>query len=124
MEQTVSLNVSGRKVDVRVANPAMPLLYALRNDLGLHGPRFLSGGAPSRNVKGPIQQASTSDPTGTLLSLRSENPSDGPLIVRLDRAKEGAVRGLGRVVRIICQVLTVPHLPAWPTAPPWNPPPL
>ena len=26
-----------------VADPAMPLLYALRNDLGLHGPRFGCG---------------------------------------------------------------------------------
>jgi len=43
MEQRISLNVNGRKVDVRVADPAMPLLYALRNDLGLHGPRFGCG---------------------------------------------------------------------------------
>src|SRR3979490_3454822 len=43
MEQRISLNVNGRKVDVRVTDPAMPLLYALRNDLGLHGPRFGCG---------------------------------------------------------------------------------
>jgi nicotinate dehydrogenase subunit A len=43
MEQRISFNVNGQKVDVRVADPAMPLLYALRNDLGLHGPRFGCG---------------------------------------------------------------------------------
>jgi nicotinate dehydrogenase subunit A len=43
MEQRISLNVNGRKVEVGVADPAMPLLYALRNDLGLHGPRFGCG---------------------------------------------------------------------------------
>jgi nicotinate dehydrogenase subunit A len=43
MEQLVSLNVNGRKVQLRVSDPAMPLLYALRNDLGLHGPRFGCG---------------------------------------------------------------------------------
>jgi nicotinate dehydrogenase subunit A len=43
MAQTVSLNVNGRMVDVQVDDPAMPLLYALRNDLGLRGPRFGCG---------------------------------------------------------------------------------
>jgi nicotinate dehydrogenase subunit A len=43
MAQSVSLNVNGRTVDVKVDDPAMPLLYALRNDLGLRGPRFGCG---------------------------------------------------------------------------------
>jgi nicotinate dehydrogenase subunit A len=43
MEQLISLNVNGRKVELKVFDPAMPLLYALRNDLGLHGPRFGCG---------------------------------------------------------------------------------
>jgi len=43
MEQRISLNVNGRPVHLMVADPAMPLLYALRNDLGLHGPRFGCG---------------------------------------------------------------------------------
>jgi nicotinate dehydrogenase subunit A len=41
--QTVSLNVNGKVVDLKVDDPAMPLLYALRNTLGLHGPRFGCG---------------------------------------------------------------------------------
>jgi nicotinate dehydrogenase subunit A len=43
MAQSVSLNVNGKIVAVEVDDPAMPLLYALRNDLGLRGPRFGCG---------------------------------------------------------------------------------
>jgi nicotinate dehydrogenase subunit A len=39
----VTLNVNGKPVSVAVDDPEMPLLYALRNDLGLHGPRFGCG---------------------------------------------------------------------------------
>lgn len=38
-----SLNVNGKGVVVRIDDPDMPLLYALRDDLGLHGPRFGCG---------------------------------------------------------------------------------
>jgi nicotinate dehydrogenase subunit A len=41
--QSISLNVNGRTVRLTINDPAMPLLYALRNDLGLHGPRFGCG---------------------------------------------------------------------------------
>ena len=40
MAQSIPLNVNGKAVDLQVDDPAMPLLYALRNDLGLKGPRF------------------------------------------------------------------------------------
>ena len=43
MAVTQSLNVNGRKVAVRVDDPDMPLLYVLRDNLGLHGPRFGCG---------------------------------------------------------------------------------
>src|SRR5919199_5285302 len=43
MAKPVPLNVNGRSVTVNVDDPDMPLLYALRNDLGLHGPRFGCG---------------------------------------------------------------------------------
>jgi nicotinate dehydrogenase subunit A len=39
----VTLAVNGKTVDVDVDDPAMPLLYALRNDLALRGPRFGCG---------------------------------------------------------------------------------
>jgi len=38
----VSLNVNGAAVEVDI-DPATPLLYVLRNDLGLRGPRFGCG---------------------------------------------------------------------------------
>jgi nicotinate dehydrogenase subunit A len=37
------LNVNGRDVVAEVSDPSMPLLYYLRNELGLHGPRFGCG---------------------------------------------------------------------------------
>jgi nicotinate dehydrogenase subunit A len=40
---TISLNVNGRTVSVTVDDPDTPLLYVLRNKLGLHGPRFGCG---------------------------------------------------------------------------------
>ena len=43
MAKSVSLNVNGKAVKVSVDDPEMPLLYALRNDLDLHGPRFGCG---------------------------------------------------------------------------------
>jgi nicotinate dehydrogenase subunit A len=40
---TRSLTVNGRDVSVTVDDPDTPLLYVLRNELGLHGPRFGCG---------------------------------------------------------------------------------
>ncbi len=69
MPQSFPLNVNGRAVEIKVDDPAMPLLYALRNDLGLHGPRFGCGlgqcgactvhvdGAAVRSCITPIQSA-------------------------------------------------------------------
>jgi nicotinate dehydrogenase subunit A len=37
------LQVNGARHSVEVDDPSMPLLYALRNDLGLRGPRFGCG---------------------------------------------------------------------------------
>ena len=39
----VAMNVNGKSVSVQADDPDMPLLYALRNELGLHGPRFGCG---------------------------------------------------------------------------------
>jgi len=43
MAQSVALNVNGRAVTVSVDDPETPLLYVLRNDLELRGPRFGCG---------------------------------------------------------------------------------
>ncbi|MFZ1103656.1 MAG: (2Fe-2S)-binding protein [Hyphomicrobiaceae bacterium] len=40
---TKSLNVNGRQVSMTVDDPDMPLLYALRDNLALKGPRFGCG---------------------------------------------------------------------------------
>jgi nicotinate dehydrogenase subunit A len=43
MATPIALNVNGHMAQVAVDDPNMPLLYALRNDLGLRGPRFGCG---------------------------------------------------------------------------------
>lgn len=43
MAKNIKLTVNGKSHDLRVDDPKMPLLYALRNDLDLHGPRFGCG---------------------------------------------------------------------------------
>ena len=66
MAQSIPLTVNGKAVKVAIDDPAMPLLYALRNDLALHGPRFGCGlaqcgactvhidGKPARSCVVPI----------------------------------------------------------------------
>lgn len=43
MASTLALHVNGRGVEIHTDDPDMPLLYALRDELGLHGPRFGCG---------------------------------------------------------------------------------
>jgi nicotinate dehydrogenase subunit A len=43
MSQSKSLNVNGKAVRIDIDDPDMPLLYALRDNLALHGPRFGCG---------------------------------------------------------------------------------
>jgi nicotinate dehydrogenase subunit A len=43
MAQPMSLDVNGHAAPVSVDDPDTPLLYVLRDDLGLHGPRFGCG---------------------------------------------------------------------------------
>jgi len=39
----ITLNVNGKPVTIHADDAQMPLLYALRDELGLHGPRFGCG---------------------------------------------------------------------------------
>lgn len=39
----VAINVNGKSEQIELADPSTPLLYVLRNDLRLHGPRFGCG---------------------------------------------------------------------------------
>ncbi len=43
MAKTKSLTVNGKRVSIKYDDPDMPLLYVLRDNLGLHGPRFGCG---------------------------------------------------------------------------------
>lgn len=48
----IQLNVNGKAVLVSVDDPDVPLLYVLRDDLGLHGPRFGCGLGQMRGLHG------------------------------------------------------------------------
>jgi len=43
MAVSKALTVNNQRVDISIDDPEMPLLYALRENLGLHGPRFGCG---------------------------------------------------------------------------------
>ena len=43
MAETIEMTVNGRPERVRVEDPKTPLLYVLRNDLGVLGPKFGCG---------------------------------------------------------------------------------
>jgi nicotinate dehydrogenase subunit A len=43
MATSKSLNVNGQTVSISIDDPEMPLLYALRDTLAVHGPRFGCG---------------------------------------------------------------------------------
>ncbi|GEP10444.1 (2Fe-2S)-binding protein [Methylobacterium gnaphalii] len=43
MGQSHSLTINGRSLSVSLDDPDTPLLYVLRNEVGLHGPRFGCG---------------------------------------------------------------------------------
>jgi nicotinate dehydrogenase subunit A len=76
-----SLNVNGKRVSVDYDDPEMPLLYVLRDNLALHGPRFGCGlgqcgactvhidGAAVRSCVTPLSAVSTAKKVVTLEGL-------------------------------------------------------
>lgn len=58
MATSKRLNVNGKRVTVKIDDPDMPLLYALRDNLALKGPRFGCGlaqcGACAVHVDGKV----------------------------------------------------------------------
>jgi nicotinate dehydrogenase subunit A len=78
-----SLNVNGKRVSITYNDPQMPLLYALRDNLGLHGPRFGCGlgqcgactvhidGAAVRSCVTPISTVTDKQKVVTLEGLGS-----------------------------------------------------
>lgn len=87
MAQPVSLHVNGRAVSVRVDDPETPLLYVLRDDLELHGPRFGCGlgqcGACTVHVDGAavrscVTPLSSLQPGQTIVTLEGLGTPEAP----------------------------------------------
>ena len=88
MANTLALQVNGRDVVIRFADPEMPLLYALRDELGLHGPRFGCGlgqcgactvhldGKPTRSCVTPLSALSAGQRVVTLEGLGTPEQPD------------------------------------------------
>ncbi len=87
MVQPASLNVNGTQISVGIEDPSTPLLYVLRDNLGLRGPRFGCGlgqcGACTVHVDGrakrscilPVSAITSAQRIVTLEGLgSSENP--------------------------------------------------
>ena len=87
MATSKSLNVNGKAVSISIVDPEMPLLYALRDNLALHGPRFGCGlaqcGACTVHIDGkavrscvlPLSKVSAEQKIVTLEGLGTpENP--------------------------------------------------
>src|ERR1700752_5152490 len=84
MATTQTLIINGRDVTITIDDPDMPRLYALRDNLGLHGPRFGCGlgqcGACTVHVDG-----------------EATRPCITPLSILTPQSKSGALEGLGSV---------------------------
>ena len=66
-----SLNVNGRRVTVTIDDPDMPLLYALRDNLALKGPRFGCGLAQCGSCTVHVDGRAVRSCVTSLSSIRS-----------------------------------------------------
>jgi nicotinate dehydrogenase subunit A len=96
---TRSLNVNGRDVSVTVDDPDTPLLYVLRNELGLHGPRFGCGlgqcGACTVHLDGAAVRSCVtplSSVTGRIVTLEGLGTDAAPHPVQQAFIDEQAVQ--------------------------------
>ncbi|ACA17544.1 (2Fe-2S)-binding domain protein [Methylobacterium sp. 4-46] len=87
MAHQMSLTVNGRAAPVSVDDPDTPLLYVLRDDLGLHGPRFGCGlgqcGActvhvDGRAVRSCITPVSSLKPEARIVTLEGLGSPETP----------------------------------------------
>jgi nicotinate dehydrogenase subunit A len=81
MADARTIRVNGKRVAVGAADPETPLLYVLRNDAGMHGPRFGCGlgqcgsctvhinGQPVRSCMRALSSVAASDEIVTLEGL-------------------------------------------------------
>jgi nicotinate dehydrogenase subunit A len=100
MAANYTLRVNGRSHAVRVDDPGMPLLYVLRNDLDLHGPRFGCGlgqcGACTVQVDGRAVRSCSipvSDAAGkTIVTLEGIGTAQKPHALQKAFVEEQAVQ--------------------------------
>ena len=116
MAQRKSLNVNGKSVNVSIDDPDMPLLYALRDNLQLHGPRFGCGlgqcGACTVHIDGkavrscvtPLSKVTAQQKVVTLEGLGT--PQRPHRVQRHRRA--------GRAMRLLHQRMIMGPPPSWP----------
>ncbi|WP_409192952.1 (2Fe-2S)-binding protein [Bradyrhizobium sp. RDM4] len=96
---TTSLNVNGKAASVTVDDPDTPLLYVLRNELGLHGPRFGCGlgqcGACTVHIDGRAVRScvtSLSAVSGRVVTLEGLGTTSNPHPLQSAFIEEQAVQ--------------------------------
>jgi nicotinate dehydrogenase subunit A len=82
-----SLTVNGKRVTIQIDDPDMPLLYALRDDLALHGPCFGCGLAQcgsctvhvdGKAVRSCVTQLSSLRPNQKIVTLEGLGTPEKP----------------------------------------------
>src|SRR5690349_16867711 len=115
------LTVNGRQTDVDVWDPDEPLLYVLRNSLGLHGPKFGCGlgqcgactvlvdGRATRSCVTPVKQAA-GRPVTTIEGLGTpEQPSAVQAAFIQEQAAQCGYCTNGMVMAATALLRTTPH---------------
>lgn len=100
MTSRITLKVNGKSRTVNVDDPQMPLLYALRDDLNLHGPRFGCGlgqcGACTVHIDGKAVRSCSftiSEATGkTIVTLEGLGTAKKPHPLQTAFIEEQAVQ--------------------------------
>src|SRR5437870_10971703 len=102
MSERIRLVVDGKPAEID-ADPAMPLLYALRDDLGMANPKFGCGlaqcgactvhvdGQPTRSCVTPVSAVQGKKVTTSPASARPNGPTPSPKPSSPDRARSAAI---------------------------------
>jgi nicotinate dehydrogenase subunit A len=101
MAASQTLRVNGEDIAVEVGDPDTPLLYILRNDVGLQGPRFGCGlgqcGACTVHVNGEAVRScqlplSAVDPADEIVTLEGLGTKENPHPLQTAFIEEQAVQ--------------------------------
>ncbi len=101
MAASQTLRVNGEDVAVEIGDPDTPLLYILRNDVGLQGPRFGCGlgqcGACTVHVNGEAVRScqlplSAVDPADEIVTLEGLGTKENPHPLQTAFIEEQAVQ--------------------------------